>query len=91
MKNRNFTMIAAMQQIAATIIPDLIPKAFQIGKAANAQGRMFYYSVVEVVEGVLLEEVWQLMSADEQRNVVTELVEALQKLHTVRQSDKIAQ
>ncbi|KFY09182.1 hypothetical protein V491_08348 [Pseudogymnoascus sp. VKM F-3775] len=70
-------MIAAMQQIAATIIPDLIPKTFRIGKAANAQGRMFYYSVVEVVEGVLLEEVWQLMSADEQRNVVTELVEAL--------------
>ncbi|KAL5345967.1 hypothetical protein ACLOAV_008997 [Pseudogymnoascus australis] len=84
-------MTAAMQQIAATIIPDLVPKTLQVGKAANAQGRIFHFSVVELVEGDLLEDVWQLLSADEQSNVVTELVEALQKLHSVRLSNKMAQ
>ncbi|OBT65262.1 hypothetical protein VE03_04633 [Pseudogymnoascus sp. 23342-1-I1] len=63
---RNFTMIAAIQQIAATVIPDLVPKT---------------------VQGDLLEDVWQLLSADEQSNVVVELAEALQKLHSVRISD----
>lgn len=90
-ETKNFTMTAAMQQIAATIIPDLVPKTLQVGKAANAQGRIFHFSVVELVEGDLLEDVWQLLSADEQGSVVTELVEALQKLHSVRLSNKMAQ
>ncbi|OBT94123.1 hypothetical protein VE01_07028 [Pseudogymnoascus verrucosus] len=84
-------MIAAMQRIAATIIPDLIPKTYQIGKAVNAQGRMFHFSVVELVEGDLLEDVWQLMSAGEQNSVVADLVEALEKLHSVRLCDNMAQ
>lgn len=88
---KNFTMIAAMQQIAATVIPDLVPKTLQVGKVANAQGRMFHFSVVEVVEGDLLEDVWQLLSADEQGNVVVELIEALRKLQSVRISDAVAQ
>ncbi|KFX95556.1 hypothetical protein V490_03785 [Pseudogymnoascus sp. VKM F-3557] len=86
-----FAMVAAMQQIAPTIIPDLVPKTFQVGKAANAQGRIFEFSVIEVVLGDILENVWQLMSTDEQRDVVAELVEALQKLHCVRLSDKMAE
>lgn len=90
-KPKAFAMVACMQQIAATIIPDLVPKTFQVGKAANAQGRIFDFLVVEVVEGDLLENVWQLMSTDEQRNVVAELVEALRKLHSVRLSDKMAE
>jgi hypothetical protein len=90
-KPKNFRMVAAMEQIAATIIPDHVPKTLQVGKAANAQGRMFHFSVVEIVEGDLLEDVWQLMSADEQSNVVIELVEAVQRLHSVRLSDNMAQ
>lgn len=90
-KPKNFAMIAAMQRIAATIIPDLIPKTYQIGKAANAQGRIFHFSVVELVEGDLLEDVWQLMSAGEQNSVVADLVEALEKLHSVRLCDNMAQ
>ena len=53
-----FTTIAAMQQIAATIIPELVPRTLQIGKAKNSQGRMFHFSVIELVEGDLLEDVW---------------------------------
>lgn len=87
---KKFIMIAAMQKIAATIIPDHVPKTLPVGKAANAQGRMFHFSVVEIVEGDLLEDVWQLMGADEQRNVLIELVEAVQKLHSVQLSDNMA-
>ncbi len=83
-----FTTIAAMQKIAATIIPELVPQTLQVGKAKNAQGRMFHFSVIELVEGDLLEDVWQQMSAEEQSSVVAELVEALEKLHSVRLSDK---
>lgn len=83
-----FTTIATMQQIAATIMPELVPQTLQVGKAKNAQGRMFRFSVIELVEGDLLEDVWQQMSAEEQSSVVAELVEALEKLHSVRLSDK---
>lgn len=90
-ENKNlqtFTTIASMQQIAATIIPDLVPQTLQVGKAKNAQRRMFHFSVIELVDGDLLEDVWQQMSAAEQSSVVAELVKALEKLHSVRLSDK---
>ena len=81
---KTFTTIAAMQQIAATIIPELVPQILQVGKAKNAQGRMFHFSVIKLVEGDLLEDVWQQMRVEEQSSVVAELVEALEKLHSVR-------
>lgn len=87
-KLKTFRTVAAIQQIAATIIPEYVPRTLQVGKAKNAQGRMFYFSVNELVEGDLLEDVWQQMSAQDQSSVVTELVEALGKLHSVRLSDK---
>lgn len=85
---KTFTTIAAMQQIASTIAPELVPQTLQVGKAKNAQGRMFHFSVTEFVEGDLLEDVWQQMSAEAQSSVVAALVEALKKLHSVRPSDK---
>ena len=85
---KTFSTIAAMQQIAATIIPELVPQTLQVGKAKNAQGRIFHFSVIELVEGDLLEDVWQQMSAHEQSSVVAELIEALESLHSVRLSDK---
>jgi Phosphotransferase enzyme family len=85
---QTFTTVAAMQQIAATIIPELVPQTLQVGKAKNAQGRTFHFSVTDFVEGNLLEDVWQQLSAEEQRAVVAELVAALEKLHAVQLSDQ---
>jgi hypothetical protein len=56
--------------------------------ASMQQMRMFHFSVIELVEGDLLEDMWQQMSAKEQSSVVAELVKALEKLHSVRLSDK---
>lgn len=70
---KTFTTIAPMQQIAATIIPEPVPQTLQVGEAKNAQGRMFHFSVIELVERDLLEDVWQQMSAEEQSSVVAGL------------------
>lgn len=87
-KLKTFTTIAAMQQIAATIIPELVPQTLQVCTAKNAQGRMLHVSVIELVEGDILEDVWQQMSTEDQSSVVAELVQALERLHSVRLSDK---
>ena len=86
-----FTTTAALQQIAASVIPNLVPQTFQIGKAKNAHGKSFHFSVVELVEGELLEDVWERMRVEEQEFVVNELIEALAKLHSVRMCDEVAQ
>jgi len=85
---KSFTTIAAIQQIAATLIPEIVPRTLQVGKVENAHGRMFNFSVIELVEGDLLQDVWHQMSAENQRSVVAELVKALDKLHSIRFSDK---
>ncbi|CAM1500496.1 Fc.00g096580.m01.CDS01 [Cosmosporella sp. VM-42] len=86
-----FAAVAAMQQIAASTIPELIPQILQVGKATNLQGRLFDFSVIELVEGDTLEDVWEQMNNEEQDSVVVELVEALEKLHSVRFDDPVVQ
>jgi thiamine kinase-like enzyme len=49
---------------------------------------MFYFSVIKLVEGDLLEDVWQQLSAEEQSSVIAGLVKALKKLYSVRLDDK---
>lgn len=86
-----FATIAALQQVAATVVPNLVPKTFLTGKATNSEGRAFEFSVMELVEGELLEDVWDRMSLGEQQSVVDDLVAAVAKLHSVRMSDKFVQ
>ncbi|MCJ1234016.1 hypothetical protein MMC14_001974 [Varicellaria rhodocarpa] len=88
---KNFTTIVALQKIAATILPELVSQPLQVGKAKNAQGRMFQFSVTGFIEGDLLQDVWQQLSADEQSSVVADLVQGLEKLHSVRLSDNRVQ
>ena len=83
----HFALVAAMQEIAATCIPGLVPETFQVGSAANDQGREFQFCMMEFVEGVTLEEVWDQMPSEDRRFVTTAVVEALSKLHSVRLSD----
>lgn len=89
--SETFATVAAFQQIASTVIPELVPKTFKIGKAQNSENRVFQFSVIDFVKGELLEDVWSKMNPEEQKSVVTELVEALKKLHSVQLSDTWAQ
>ena len=45
-----FAAVAAIQQIAATAIPELVPKTLQVGSGAvNSNGRRFQFSVVDFI------------------------------------------
>ena len=55
--SKAFTTIAAMQRIAATVIPDLVPETAGVGMVENAQGKRFHWSVAALVDGELLEDV----------------------------------
>lgn len=83
-----FTTIAALQRLTATIIPEFVPQILQVGKTRNEQGRKFNFSVIEFVEGDTLEDVWQQMTEEERSSIVAELVQALEKLHSTRLGDK---
>ncbi|KAH6624918.1 kinase-like domain-containing protein, partial [Chaetomium sp. MPI-SDFR-AT-0129] len=80
-------MVAAMQEIAATYIPGLVPETLQVGSASNEQGREFEVCVMEFVEGITLQEAWDKMTGEDRISVTADVVEALSKLHSVRLSD----
>ncbi|KAF6832870.1 hypothetical protein CMUS01_06742 [Colletotrichum musicola] len=88
---KQFAIVSAMQKIAADVIPDLIPRTFQTGIANNEQGKRLQFCVMEFVEGYTLEEAWEQMSGESRHSVVAALIEALQKLHSVRISDERVQ
>ncbi|KAK1521443.1 hypothetical protein CPAR01_14966 [Colletotrichum paranaense] len=85
-----FATVSAMQQIASLAIHELIPETCQIGVANNAKGKRVHFSVTEFVKGETLEEAWEQMSEENQRSVVTALVEALRKLHSIWIRDFLA-
>ena len=64
-----FATIAAMQQVAARVLPKLVPRTYQVGKARNEQGRMFDFSVIALVDGHALEDVWHLLTAENQNSI----------------------
>lgn len=86
-----FTMVAAMQEIAATRIADLVPKILQVGTVANAKGRQFQFCVMELAEGDTLNNVWDDMNDLDRTSVVTAVVDAMEQLHAVRLSDDSTQ
>jgi hypothetical protein len=77
--------------IARTVIPELVPRTYNIGKAEDAKRRKFQFSVTGLVEGDTLEDVWENMKNEERISVVAELSSAIYKLHSVRISNFHAQ
>ncbi|KAK4040968.1 hypothetical protein C8A01DRAFT_45794 [Parachaetomium inaequale] len=59
----------------------------QVGSAANEQGREFQFSMMELVEGITLEEVWDHMTGENRASVATAVAEAISKMYSVRLSD----
>lgn len=82
-----FEWVAALQKIAATRIPDLIPNIHQVGAATNAKGRVFQFCVMELAEGETLEDVWEKLTDENQVSIVRSIVAALEKLQTLRMTD----
>jgi hypothetical protein len=86
--DETFATIATLQQLAANALPGLVPQTFGIGKAKDSLGRTFHFSVTELLEGQVVEDVWDQLSEDEQVSVIVEFVAALEKIHSLKMSDK---
>ncbi|KAI3537145.1 hypothetical protein CABS02_12254 [Colletotrichum abscissum] len=88
-ESTQFATVSAMQQIVSLAIPKLIPKAYRTGMTNNAQRKLVQFSVTKYIKGKTLEDVWEQMSDENQRSVMAALIEALQKLHSVRIPDSL--
>ncbi|KAK6206099.1 hypothetical protein LQW54_007934 [Pestalotiopsis sp. IQ-011] len=83
---QSLSTIAAIQQIAATVIPDLVPKLYEVGTIDDSRGRMLHFSIAEFVDGRTLQDVWWELNASAQDAIVEQLGEVIKKLHTVQPS-----
>lgn len=90
-RSTSFAAVAAMQEIAPTCLPALVPTTHRVCVAANAEGRRFHFSVMDFVEGRTLEEAWDGMDDENRVSVVGAIVDALTKLHSMRLSDRTVQ
>ncbi|KAI4601505.1 hypothetical protein KJ359_011634 [Pestalotiopsis sp. 9143b] len=85
-ESQSLSTIAAIQQIAAAVIPDLVPKVYEVGTIDDSQGRSLHFSIAEFVDGETLQDVWWGLNASAQDAIVEQLGKAIKKLHTVRPS-----
>jgi hypothetical protein len=83
-----FATTIAMQQIARIVIPDLVTETLQIGKATNEQGRVFSFSVTELLDGPTLGDVWHDLDEIERNLIIGDLTDALIRLNTLQLNDK---
>ncbi|KAI1734585.1 kinase-like domain-containing protein [Xylaria scruposa] len=73
--------VASMQQIARSILPDLVPKTIRTGTATNSAETTFNFWLTEFVDGDVLEDVWEKLDPDEQNSIAIAIAEAVRKLH----------
>jgi len=86
-----FATIAALQEVARIVIPELVPPTYKLGTAKNEEGREFQYSVIGIVTGDTLEEVWEKIGDHDRVSIVAEIASAVAKLHSVRIGDYAVQ
>jgi hypothetical protein len=82
-----FAIVAAMQDIARTVLLELVPQTLKVGKVKNSNGRAFHFSVIEHVEGELLQDVWEKMRKEDRISIVAEIASVAEKLQSVRIGD----
>lgn len=83
--------VALMQNVAATVIPEYVPNHWDNGTAQDLEGKQYIFSVQEFVEGCTLQEVWHDMDGESRGVIITELLQAMRKLQSVRISDSVVQ
>lgn len=84
----SFQQIAAFQQLASTILPELVPKTFLVGKAKTSDGFDVQFSVVEFIEGVVLDKVWHLADTENRKSIVATITFAMGRLYSVSLADE---
>ncbi|KAK4205221.1 hypothetical protein QBC40DRAFT_323132 [Triangularia verruculosa] len=80
-------LVAAMQEIAESCIPDLVPEIYQVGRATDEKGREVQYQVMEFVSGIPLGDAWGKMSNENKRDVVGTIIKVVSALQAMEISD----
>jgi Phosphotransferase enzyme family len=87
-EDSRFRTIAALQQIAKIVIPDLVPTIHLCGRGNTGNGTEVEFSVTSFVSGtVTLEAVWDDLPDPQQVRIVKELLYSVNKLHALNISD----
>ena len=89
--NDRFQVIAALERLAALAIPGLVPKGYQVGTVIDTKGRYFDFSVTQFIRGSTLHDVWHELEETQQDLIMQSVVEAVQKLQTLRLEDEKVQ
>ncbi|KAM5350958.1 hypothetical protein ACJ41O_003681 [Fusarium nematophilum] len=78
-------VVAALQKIASTQIPHIVPSTLKVGKVRAEDGTDLDFSVTEYCHGtVTLESVWNDLDQDQRASVTQTVVDATRQLHNVR-------
>lgn len=85
----SFTTVSALQEIARSVIPKLVPATFDVGKVCDSKGRKFQFSVVGLVEGETLEDTWEKIREGDKNSIIDEIVSAVSTLHFIKINDSL--
>ncbi len=80
--------VLALRRLAALVIPELVPKTLQTGKAKTKDGIELQYCVTEFLGNtVVLESVWDHLDDEQQLTIMDSVVRAMRKLQTLGLND----
>jgi hypothetical protein len=80
--------VLALQRLAALVIPELVPKTLQTGKAKTKDGIELQYCVTEFLGNtVVLESVWDHLDDEQQLTIMDSVIRAMRKLQTLGLND----
>lgn len=73
---------ANMQHLASLAIPEYIPRLLQSGKFVLSDGQEVHFSVTTYVGGcIVLEKIWNKLTEPQQRHVMSQVIDAVRRLH----------
>ncbi|UZP36830.1 hypothetical protein NXS19_004646 [Fusarium pseudograminearum] len=80
----HFATVAAIQKLASSQLPDLVPQVLDVGTTFTAQGQRIEYSVTEFVsDAVTLEQEWDKLDGPAQKDLMNSIIAAISKLQTL--------
>ncbi|KAF4452087.1 Protein kinase-like domain [Fusarium austroafricanum] len=90
--NDNFETVAGIQNLAHSILPGLVPCVLDVGTTTNAKGEKLAYSVIEFVpDAINLDDEWNNLDGSTQKDLVSQVVAAIQKLQNLNLNSEQAQ
>ncbi|KAM0392290.1 hypothetical protein ACHAPZ_011036 [Fusarium culmorum] len=82
--NDHFATVAALQKLANSQLPDLVPQVLDVGTTSTAEGKKLEYSVTEFVsDAVTLEQEWDKLDGPAQKDLMSSIIAAISKLQSI--------